>query len=317
MEVNYSFTKIIKDEIIKNDFDEATEIAILSAFIRLKGTFSIFNNEEAILVKSENNPVIKYIYSLIKKIFPEAKTSVAVLKGMKLYKSYIYVIRILSNIDEVLKTLQIDFLSFDVPTSFTQKDEKLKGYFIGSFLASGSCSNPKSSNYHFEIALHQEELAMSLLKASSKIKAYHFDFKVAKRRAMFVLYLKKSEQIASFLAYLEAFNSSLEYEDYRLDRDFKNITNRQANLDYYNYNKSIKNSKDLVDIINTIDRKVGINNISNVKLRYLCEIKKANPEASYQELANLLSEKLGKKVSKSNVNHLIISLREMKDRYDS
>lgn len=316
MKNSSSFSKIVKDEIITNEFIKEEEKAILSSYIRLNASFSIFKDSEAIVIKSENKNVIKYIFSLIRKIFPNAKVSIAFVTSMKLYKNCSYEIKIISMIDDILKSLDIDFLSFSLP-SFLKKEEEMQGYFIGAYLSSGSCSDPRSSNYHFEIAFHNEELALCFLKLSQKIKAFRFNFKIAKRRSSYILYLKKSEQIASFLAYLDANTSSLDYEGYRLERDYNNITNRQANLDCYNYKKSMKNSQELLDIINFLDRKIGIKNITNIKLRVLCEEKLNNPEASYQELANLVSIRINKKVSKSNINHLIIYLRELKDHYSN
>jgi DNA-binding protein WhiA len=51
--------------------------------------------------------------------------------------------------------------------------------------------------------------------------------------------------------------------------------------------------------------------IANLKLRALMELRLAHPDASLEELAELLSEELASSVSKSNVNHLFRSLHNL------
>ena len=60
-----------------------------------------------------------------------------------------------------------------------------------------------------------------------------------------------------------------------------------------------------------IEAKLGIKNIPNVKERELAFLRLENDSLSLIELANILSEKLGKTVTKSNVNHLFISLHNL------
>ena len=64
-------------------------------------------------------------------------------------------------------------------------------------------------------------------------------------------------------------------------------------------------------MIDYIEKKIGINHISNEKLRVLCKIRKENIEANYNELALMLSEELHTSVSKSNINHLFIKLKKL------
>lgn len=314
---NISFSKEIKEELTLNDdLTKEAAISLLSAFIKCNGDF-VFGQKEKIIVKSDDVKIIKYIYSLFKKLFDNINLSFSYRRRMRFNKSTEFLLNILSNIDEVIDVLKIDFLDNKINSDLVNKDDKLRGYLIGLFLSSGSCSNPKSSNYHFEIYSKDENYAKSILKLISKIKVYVFSFKMIKRRNQYVIYLKKSDEIASFIAYLGASDSSLTYEGFRLDRDFKNYTNRQTNLDMYNYNKSISNSEKLIETIKNIDKFFGINNIQNIKLRTLCKLRLEYPESSYSDLASLMSKELNMNISKSNVNHLIIKIREMGNRYNN
>lgn len=308
---NISFAKQVKEELTLIELNQKERISLLSSFIKSNGTLSISNNEERIVIKIENAKIAKYIYKLLKDEFNDISLSFAYRKNMRFNKSYEFLINILDHIDDVFDKLYLSFFDNKINNNLINSEDKIRGYATGLFLVSGSVSNPVSSNYHFEVYVKDEEYSINVLSMLKKIKVYPFEFKNIKRRNNYVLYLKKSDQIGSFLAYMGANDSALLYEDYRIERDMKNYSNRQANLDYYNYNKSIKNSDELIELINLIDKKLGIKNISNPKLKELCIIRKENPEASYSDLAAILSKKLGKEVSKSNVNHLIRKLREM------
>ncbi len=311
-----SFAKEIKEELTTLDYPPEAAISLLSSFLKINGELILSKDKERIIVKTENAKIAKFIYRILKEVFNDINLSFSYRKNMRFNKSTEYLINVLDHIDEVIDTLFINNLDDKIPASLTNSEKKVRGYVVGLFLASGSCSNPKSSNYHFEIYTKDETYSKNILSLiKNKIKVYPFDFKMIKRRNNYVLYLKRSDQIASFLAYMDAMQSSLTFEGYRLDRDMANVINRQENLDFYNYNKVIKNSEELIETINVIDKKLGIKNIVNVKVRELCYLRKEYPEASYNELATLLGEKLGKNISKSNINHLIIKIREMGERF--
>ncbi len=311
-----SFSKEIKEELTSLSYPLDMAISILASFLKCNGELILSKNNERIIIKTENAKIAKFIYKLLKEVFKDIKLSFSYRKNMRFNKSYEYLINVLSNIDELIDKLFLSSLDDKIPYLLINSEKKVRGYIIGLFLVSGSCSNPKSSNYHFEIYTHDEKFSSNILSLiKNKIKVYPFDFKMIKRRNNYVLYLKRSDQIASFLAYMDANQSSLIYEGYRLDRDVSNNVNRQENLDIYNYKKVIKNSEELINTINLIDKKLGIKNVANEKVRELCYLRKEYPEASYNELSFLLGEKLGKNISKSNINHLVIKIREMGERF--
>ena len=56
---------------------------------------------------------------------------------------------------------------------------------------------------------------------------------------------------------------------------------------------------------------LGINNISNEKIKRLCRLRIDYPEANYSDLASLLGEEMEINVSKSNINHLFRAIKEL------
>lgn len=315
MENPTSFTQRIKEELCDLSFDEIRDKSLLSSFVRVNGNVVLTKGSVKLILKTENSKVAKYIYGLLKTLYPDVEVNFTFRKVMKFYKNMEYLINVNKGVEHLLQDLQIDFLDTKIPYDLTDKEQKIRGYLAGLFLCTGSCVDPKSSNYHLEIYTNNEGFAYAILKLIKKVKDALFDFKIVKRRANFVVYLKKSDQISDFLAYIDANNACLEFENVRVNRDFANVSNRLLNMDTYNYHKTIAKAEEQVNDIRVIDKWLGIKNISNEKLRELCLLRKDNKDATYSELAELLSKKLGTKVSKSNVNHLFIKIKEMAKGY--
>ena len=108
-----------------------------------------------------------------------------------------------------------------------------------------------------------------------------------------------------------AVSACMEFENVRVDRDFANTANRLANSDMANMKKTIETGRRQQEELKLIDEKLGIKNIPNIKERELAYLRLENESLSLSELARLLSEKLGKTVTKSNINHLFISLHNL------
>lgn len=310
-----SFTKLIKEELTNNIYKDSEIKSILAAFIKVNGTISFSNDGEKLTLKTENANIAKFIYGLLKDRYPRAIVSFSFVRVMKLYKSTSYLINVVSGIEEIIKGLPVDLLNSKIPYELHNKEEKIRGYLIGSFLASGSCNDPHTSNYHLEFSFNDEEYALSVLKLTNKIKSTAFNFKTIKRRNKYIVYLKRSDQISDFLAFLNANNSCIEFENIRMDRDFSNTTNRLMNCDSYNFKKTLDIANKQIEYIKLIDEKLGIDNIQNIKLKCLCKLRIENPEANYNELASLLSEELEESISKSNVNHLMIKIKKMAESF--
>lgn len=309
MQDQSSFSFFIKNELAHNMVEKDEARSILGGFLKINGSLDIIDQNTNIIFKTENNETGKFLYQLLKKYYPETSLKISFVKSMKLYKSIEYHLRIVDGAAEFLDDICFGLLDSKIPSKLKSNEEEIRGYLIGSFLASGSCNNPQSSNYHLEMSVNDEKYAQELLRLIKKIKNTVFNFKCVQRRNKYVIYLKRSDQISDFLAFLNASNSCLEFENIRIDRDFLNSTNRLMNCDANNFNKTLEISQKQIEMIKFIDQMVGIDHISNEKLSLLCMIRLNMPEANYNELAEALSEKIGKSVSKSNINHLFIRLK--------
>ena len=135
--------------------------------------------------------------------------------------------------------------------------------------------------------------------------------KITKRRDRYVIYFKKSDQISNFLIMIGAANCCIEFENQRAYRDFTNNTNRLTNLDVANMNKTTEVALRQIEEIKYIDDVLGIHNFHNPKKELLCYFRLDNESLSMSDLADKLSEELGIKITKSNVNHLFRDLHAL------
>ena len=317
MEEIISFTNEIKNEITANiNLDTEMKRSLLAAFIRVNGTIKFKNKNEYLILRTENAKVAKFIYSLIKDLYEDVVVSFSYRKTMKFYKATEYLVNIINGGTTIFSSLDINLLESKINQELINKEDKIRGFLMGLFLACGSCNSPKTSNYHFEFYVSDENLAKNILKIINKIKSSQFDFKLTKRRNNFVIYLKKSDQISGFLAFLDASTCCIKFEDVRVSRDYSNINNRLIICDQYNYKKSIDKANVQIEQIKLIDKHLGIDNIINEKVQLLCKLRLKDPEASYADLSSMMSEELNIPVSKSNIGHLFRKIENMAKLYE-
>ena len=317
MEEIISFTNEIKNEITTNiNLDTEMKRSLLAAFIRVNGTIKFKNKNEYLILRTENAKVAKFIYSLIKDLYEDVVVSFSFRKTMKFYKATEYLVNIINGGTTIFSSLDINLLESKINQELINKEDKIRGFLMGLFLACGSCNSPKTSNYHFEFYVSDENLAKNILKIINKIKSSQFDFKLTKRRNNFVIYLKKSDQISGFLAFLDASTCCIKFEDVRVSRDYSNINNRLIICDQYNYKKSIDKANVQIEQIKLIDKHLGIDNIINEKVQLLCKLRLKDPEASYSDLSSMMSEELNVPVSKSNIGHLFRKIENMAKLYE-
>ena len=317
MEEIISFTNEIKNEITANiNLDTEMKRSLLAAFIRVNGTIKFKNKNEYLILRTENAKVAKFIYSLIKDLYEDVVVSFSFRKTMKFYKATEYLVNIINGGTTIFSSLDINLLESKINQELINKEDKIRGFLMGLFLACGSCNSPKTSNYHFEFYVSDENLAKNILKIINKIKSSQFDFKLTKRRNNFVIYLKKSDQISGFLAFLDASTCCIKFEDVRVSRDYSNINNRLIICDQYNYKKSIDKANVQIEQIKLIDKHLGIDNIINEKVQLLCKLRLKDPEASYADLSSMMTEELNIPVSKSNIGHLFRKIENMAKLYE-
>ena len=306
-----SFTSQVKEELVTNSYPSSDRLrALLSAFIRINGSLLFRHKRTLLQLNMENAKIGKFIYQTINDIY-HTEVELMVKENKKFSKSKSYSILIDESSEEIMDDLEISFLEGKISKNIVKNDDTISGYLAGAFLAAGSVNSPVTSNYHLEIALNNENYAKWLAKLFAKYKNSNIEPKIAQRRDQYVIYFKKSDQISNFLIMIGAVSSCLEFEDVRANRDLMNSANRLTNMDTANMKRTIETGQRQVQEIKLIDAKLGIDNIINIKERELCKLRLANEAASLQELADMMSDKFKKTITKSNINHLFRSIHEL------
>ena len=304
MNANISFTQKIKEELATQEYIDKESIkCIIAGFTSSNGRILIQNKESIIHLSTEHAKVAKLIYTLYQQLY-SVNPQLTYSRKMKFDKKVCFNIFINNNL-----------FATNTSKSYLKKDENIKFYLVGCLLACGSCNDPISSNYHLELSFNDENHAHYVCKLMNRSKPESFEAKIIQRRSSYVVYMKKSDLIVDFLAYLGAHDSCLEFEEVRVERDFRNNDNRLQICENANVYRTISSAKKQIEDIKLIDEKLGIHNMINNKEKILCMLRLENEELSMVELADLLSKELNTKVSKSNVNHLFRSIHQLAERF--
>ena len=317
MRSKVSFTSKVKEELVSNSYPSNDRLrALLSAFIRINGSL-IFRHKRTLLqLNMENEKIARFIYHNINDIY-KSNAEIVVKERNNLSKNKSYMIEIDESSETIMDDLEISFMEGKISKNIVKNDDTISGYLAGAFLAAGSVNSPVTSNYHLEIALNSENYAKWLAKLFAKYKSSNIEPKITTRRDQYVLYFKKSDQISNFLIMIGAVSSCLEFEDVRADRDLNNSYNRLTNMDTANMKRTIETGQRQAEEIKIIDQYLGIDNLGNIKERELCHLRLENETASLQELADMMSEKFKKTITKSNINHLFRSIHEFYLRFEN
>ena len=317
MKKEFSFTSQVKEELTQNEYTSLERLrALLAAYIRINGSLVIRNKATRLTLKSENAKISKFLYTTINEIY-DAHAKLKMTTKNNLSKHTVYSIEIDEASDTILEDLEVSFLEGKISKNIVKNDDTISGYLAGAFLAAGSVNSPETSNYHLEISLNSENYAKWLSKLFARYKNSNIEPKIIKRRDNYVVYFKKSDQISNFLIIIGAVSSCLEFEDVRANRDLINNANRLTNMDTANMKKMLETGLRQIKEIELIDKKLGIKNIPNEKAKLLCTLRKENESASLVDLASLMSEKLDKPITKSNINHLFRYLHELYERLNN
>lgn len=302
-----SFSRVVKEEIVFNDFDRSCEKAILCAMIKIIGTLSLSQSGLALTLRTENAKIASKLHKLLKNIY-QPHIEFMVSKKMKLKKNNIYILKV-SKAREILDDLHlmqgIGFQSIPDAHLLQGEDEK-RAYLAGVFLSCGSVNNPDTSNYHLEMSVNEEEYASYI---EQLMNHYELNAKMIKRRNKYVIYLKSAEKIGDFLRAIGASQSVMDFEMTRIDRSMANTVNRWNNCDIANEVKAMSASSAQIEDIAYVMDKVGLEMLDD-KTRQVAILRLEHPELTLNELADEYFEVTGQTISKSGLHRRFKKIEE-------
>ena len=298
-----TFTTMLKDEISKKDFNLVDGNAEVIAYLIAIAKF----DKNEINITSENASVIRKIYKELKSIFNiNPKVIIRIQKRFRVKQ--IYILNVKEKIDIINETIK-GYKQNILETLVT--DEEKTAFLMGSFLAVGSVSDPKSKGYHLEFSFSKSVDAKNVYKL---LQFYKFSVKMVKRGYKEIVYIKASENISDLIKMFKAMNSLFYFEDIRIYRDHKNMVNRLNNCEIANQEKTIKTGLKQLEVIDYLEKNDLIDLLDDNQ-RLVIEARKKYPEASYQELADILSLETDYKVGKSGINHQFIKLSSIVNKH--
>ena len=184
------------------------------------------------------------------------------------------------------------------------EDDCCKAAFLrGAFLAGGSVTDPEKG-YHMELATTHQSVARqtyTLIREITGIEA-----KAAKRGGGQVLYLKNSDQVADFLAFLGASVAAMGIMEARLEKELNNKVNRRCNCDDANTSKVVEAAQEQITAIRVLEERGFLKNLP-AKLKQAADARLQHPSSSLTELAGMMDPP----ITKPAMNHRLKKLMDM------
>ena len=300
-----SYTSNIKNEICNIDYSDSEMMSELSAILNI----GVKIYDDRFEIYSENVSVARRIYKLLKDIYhiqiDMDNTSINSLRGNKLV-----LLTVKDKFEVILDDLCIlkDNDRLFVPLDYLVDEQTDKmAYIRGSFMICGSINDPKTSRYHAEFVIQNEETAEYL---NNLLNELYLNSKVIKRDKNYMVYIKEAEKISDLIRMLNATTSLFYYEDIRIYRDHKNMTNRLNNCEQANVDKSISASNEQLELISKLKELIDFD-LLDEKIQTICIYKEKYPETSMGELAEIISSETEKPITKSCINHRFRKIKEM------
>ena len=184
------------------------------------------------------------------------------------------------------------------------EEECCRGSFLrGAFLAGGSVTDP-AKRYHMEITTGHHAVARETYTLMHEMLGFYP--KIAERGGSQVLYLKQSDRISDFLAFLGASVASMGIVEAKLEKDLNNQVNRRCNCDDANISKVVEAAQEQIGAIRIL-RERGTLETLPAKLRQAADAREQNPLSSLTELAAMMIPP----ITKPAMNHRLKKLMQL------
>ena len=300
-----SFTSNIKNEISNIEYGESEKMSELSAILNI----GVRLFDDRFEIYTENISVARRIYKLIKETYHiDIDMDTSGVNSLTKNKQVLLIVKDKESL--ILEDLCIvkDGKRVFVPDMYLVDETKDKqAYLRGIFEVCGSINDPKTSRYHAEFVVANEETANFVNKILNEL---YFNSKVIKRDKNYMIYIKESEKISDFIKMLNATTSLFYYEDIRIYKDHKNMTNRLNNCEQANVDKSMNASREQLELIEKLKNIMDFDLLDD-KIKMICIYKEKYPESSMAELAEIISSETEKPITKSCINHRFRKIKEI------
>ena len=291
-----SFSATAKAEVCRTNTDrECCELSELSALVHTAGSISISGGAFSLRVDTENAAVARRVFALIKSLYGvQAGTK---MQTNQLKHNHIYSLTVEKAVARMMAMdthiLGNEGFEYGSDASFLTSRCCRIAFVRGAFLGGGSITNPEK-RYHMEFVCGQKEFAQGLLNIIVELGV---PAKMILRGKNHVVYIKEGDAIVTLLTMMGAHTSILNIENIRVLKSMRNNVNRKVNCETGNLSKTVNASVRQQESIEYIRAHMGLDKLSPA-LRQVAETRMSYPEATLEELADLLGAE-----SKSGINH--------------
>ena len=199
-------------------------------------------------------------------------------------------------------------LALHVNLPVVEEDCCKAAFLRGAFLAGGSVTDP-IKGYHMEITTTHQSVAPESYALIQEVMGFYP--KTARRGGGQVLYLKQSEQISDFLAYLGAPVAAMGIMEARLEKELNNKVNRRCNCDDANTSKVVEAAQEQLAAIRVL-RELGMLENLPSKLLQAAKAREENPESALSELAGMMDPPITKPAMNHRLKKLVQMAKEAK-----
>lgn len=310
-----SFSSAVKKELSSRMFEsEGSMRAELAGVIAASAVVTVDDKGgTTISLRTDNPAVAGHIYKLIKGLYPfSATVSIKKTKKFREHRAYTIALNNPEYAGHVLKDTRIlrqntqgqRFFAAEIPGIFLSKQDYIKSFIRGMFIGSGSLSNPEKA-WHLEIVGRQKSWLENIVDMLA-----HYDIRahLIERKKVWVLYIKESESLTSFLNLIGAHKALLTIENIRIMKEVRSDVNRKVNCETANITKTTTAAAAQIESIRYLAREKGLENLPS-NLRAVAELRLEYPDISIKELG----EKMSPPIGKSGVYHRLKKLMTIAD----
>lgn len=159
----------------------------------------------------------------------------------------------------------------------------------GLFLSCGYIHLPRWG-YHLELRLPSRQKAFLALTLLSR---RGFGASLRRRRSRHCVEMRRQEDIAGFFALCEMPRTALLIEDTSVYRSVKELANQVVNCDQANIRRVVMSSERQLDTLRRLEELNLLEMLSPLE-RELARLREENPNASLEELGEMLSRPISK-----------------------
>lgn len=303
-----SFSMNLKNELASLNSSDDLNLGLLKGLLQVNGSINLSSTGLFLEFKTKNELVAQKLIDLIKQYYKVDSVLIKT-KEVRLNKDDIYLVRLFQNANYVIRDLKImqakDDTSYSLKKDLISEDMKT-GYLRGAFLSAGSINDPKTMIYHLEIQTFNTIEAVNL---RDLMNTYNLSAKISKNRRGFVVYMKSAEKIANFIKIVGGTDSLFYFENIRIEKDLTNSINRVMNCEIANQKKTTEASMRQIEEIKMVESFYQTNLPKSIQ--EAITLRKENPEDSLSELSQKAEKRIGKKISKSALNHRFRAMHDL------